>query len=42
MMANNDIGGSSSKNILHWSQMVRSGKLANFDYGPYGNLETYG
>jgi hypothetical protein len=28
MMANNDIGGSSTKNIMHWAQMIRSGKVS--------------
>ncbi len=42
MMANNDIGGSSTKNVMHWAQMLRSGRVARFDYGPSGNFEVYG
>jgi hypothetical protein len=42
MMANNDVGGSSTKNMMHWAQMVRSGKLAQFDYGAQGNMQAYG
>jgi len=42
MMANNDVGGSSTKNMMHWAQMVRSGRVAEFDYGPHGNMEVYG
>jgi lysosomal acid lipase/cholesteryl ester hydrolase len=41
MMGNNDIGGSSTKNIMHWSQMIRSGRLAQFDYGTDKNLALY-
>ena len=41
-MANNDVGGSSTKNMMHWAQMVRSSRVAQYDYGPHGNLEVYG
>ena len=41
MMANNDIGGTSSKNMMHWAQMIRSGTVSHFDYGPEGNLAMY-
>ena len=41
MMANNDLGGTSSKNMMHWSQMIRSGTVAQFDYGPAGNMIHY-
>ena len=37
MMANNDLGGTSAKNVMHWSQMIRSGNLSFFDFGPEGN-----
>ena len=42
MMANNDMGGTSAKNILHWAQSVRTGKVSRFDYGEQGNLHIYG
>ena len=42
MMANNDVGGSSTNNMMHWAQMVRSSRVAKYDYGPHGNLEVYG
>uniref|UniRef100_A0A7I4YG84 Lipase n=1 Tax=Haemonchus contortus TaxID=6289 RepID=A0A7I4YG84_HAECO len=32
----------SSKNILHWVQVVKSRKLNKFDYGPEGNMREYG
>ena len=41
MMANNDIGGTSAKNVLHWTQMIRSGNLSYFDFGPDGNMRYY-
>jgi len=37
MMARNDVGGTSTKNLMHWIQMVRTGKFAQFDYGEDGN-----
>ncbi len=33
MMDRNDIGGTSTKNLLHWVQMVRAGYFQQFDYG---------
>ena len=42
MMANNDVGGTSTKNMMHWAQMVRSGRVALFDFGPQGNMDAYG
>lgn len=42
MMVNNDVGGTSSKNMMHWAQMVRSGRVSPFDYGTYYNLQEYG
>lgn len=41
MMANNDIGGTSTKNMMHWSQMIRTSSIAQFDYGPDGNFKQY-
>jgi len=41
MMANNDLGGTSAKNVMHWSQMIRSGNLSFFDYGYDGNMRHY-
>ncbi|CAJ0598468.1 unnamed protein product [Cylicocyclus nassatus] len=32
----------SSKNLLHWVQVVRSRKFEKFDYGESGNLAEYG
>lgn len=42
MMGRNDVGGTSSKNLLHWVQMVRSGYFQQFDYGADGNMIQYG
>lgn len=42
MMGRNDVGGTSTKNLLHWIQNARSGKFAKFDYGKQGNLAAYG
>ncbi len=33
MMARNDVGGTSTKNTMHWFQEIRSGNFAHFDYG---------
>lgn len=33
MMGRNDVGGTSTKNLLHWVQMVRSGYFQQFDFG---------
>ncbi len=36
-------GGTSSKNLVHWAQLLRSGgKFQMFDYGAEKNLELYG
>jgi len=42
MMARNDIGGTSTKDLLHWIQNTRSGNSAQFDYGAEGNMIQYG
>jgi len=34
--------GTSTKNVLHLSQMVNSGKFNKYDYGKLGNQERYG
>ena len=42
MMARNDVGGASSKDLVHWEQLARSGKFQEYDYGVEANLEKYG
>jgi len=42
MMGRNDVGGTSSKNLLHWVQMMRAGYFQQFDYGTDGNIIQYG
>jgi hypothetical protein len=42
MMARNDVGGTSSKNTMHWFQEIRSGHFAHFDYGTETNQAKYG
>lgn len=43
MMGRNDVGGTSSKNLMHWTQMMRSGYFQAFDYGsPAANQAIYG
>uniref|UniRef100_A0A183FA35 DDE_Tnp_1_7 domain-containing protein n=1 Tax=Heligmosomoides polygyrus TaxID=6339 RepID=A0A183FA35_HELPZ len=32
----------STKNLLHWVQVVKSRKLQKFDYGEEGNIREYG
>jgi len=34
--------GTSTKNFVHWSQMVRSGLMAEYDYKKDGNIQHYG
>eukprot|EP00347_Sterkiella_histriomuscorum_P019192 403342583 len=42
MMAQNDVGGTSTKNTLHWIQMIRDKRFQMFDYGERENREKYG
>ncbi len=42
MMARNDVGGTSTLNLVHWIQLVRSGNFQWFDYGKDENLKVYG
>lgn len=43
MMGRNDIGGTSTKNLLHWVQMVRAGYFQQFDFGSAdANMIAYG
>jgi hypothetical protein len=42
MMARNDVGGTSTKNMMHWTQNVRSGQFRMYDYGSQGNMAAYG
>ena len=42
MIVRNDCGGTSTKNLLHWAQNMRSGSWRQFDYGEEKNMEVYG
>ena len=42
MIANNDVGGTSPKNMVHWTQMMAADKIQLYDYGLDGNIEHYG
>lgn len=43
MMGRNDVGGTSTKNLLHWVQMVRAGYFQQFDFGTSDlNMIAYG
>lgn len=42
MIVRNDCGGTSTKNLLHWSQNMRSGYFRQFDYGEEKNMQVYG
>lgn len=41
MMGRNDVGGTSTKNLMHWIQNIRSGNFAQFDYGSAQNQQVY-
>lgn len=41
IMAQNDVGGTSTKNLLHWTQMMKSGDFAPFNYGELKNKRIY-
>jgi lysosomal acid lipase/cholesteryl ester hydrolase len=38
----NILGGSSTQTIVHWLQTMRSGRLAQYDYGEEENQRKYG
>ncbi|CDW75411.1 lysosomal acid lipase cholesteryl ester hydrolase-like [Stylonychia lemnae] len=42
MMARNDVGGTSTKDLMHWIQNFRSGNFAQYDYGADQNMQIYG
>jgi hypothetical protein len=43
MMGRNDVGGTSTKNLFHWIQMVRAGYFQQYDYGSTAaNQVAYG
>lgn len=43
MLARNDIGGTSTKNLVHWAQGVRTGEFRQFDLGSTAaNEKAYG
>lgn len=43
MMGQNDVGGTSTKNLFHWVQMMRAGYFQQFDYGSAdANWREYG
>jgi len=42
MMARNDVGGTSTKNMMHWLQDVRTKGFNQFDYGADQNELVYG
>ncbi len=42
VMATNEVGGTSTQNMLHWVQLMCSGRFQMFDYGTEENLERYG
>jgi pimeloyl-ACP methyl ester carboxylesterase len=41
-MVANEPGGTSSQNMVHWVQMMRTGEFKRFDYGAKENLIRYG
>ncbi len=41
-LSENEPGGTSVKNLIHWLQLVRRGGFKRFDYGKEGNLQHYG
>jgi len=42
MMIRNDVGGTSTKDTMHWFQNIRSKKFRQFDYGTDENMARYG
>jgi len=41
MMSQNDVGGTSSKNMMHWCQYIDSPDPSFFDYGYDENMRVY-
>jgi pimeloyl-ACP methyl ester carboxylesterase len=41
VMVAHEPGGTSVKNMIHWGQLISSGRFQKFDYGVVGNLEMY-
>lgn len=41
VIATHEPGGTSTLNLAHWAQMVRTGKFRRFDYGPEENPRHY-
>jgi hypothetical protein len=42
VLAGHEPAGSSTKNIVHWKQLVQSGNFQRYDYGSIMNLRVYG
>ncbi|CDW75296.1 lipase member k [Stylonychia lemnae] len=41
MMSRNDVGGTSTKNLLFWNQMIHEKRLGYFNYGEKENMKRY-
>ena len=41
-MLANEPGCTSTRNMLHWMQMIRSGYMSHYDYGKTKNMIHYG
>ena len=41
LIAQNDVGGTSTKNLVHWSQMMKTGEFSRFNYGEKKNRKIY-
>jgi len=42
VMVAHEPGGTSVRNMVHWGQLINSGKFQKFDYGKDGNMAHYG